>query len=75
MVRPAPGRPRRARQREQAKSNSFRGARLADGIGFWRKLRSLLALIVVTIVLGGLLAAVVAAVVGGIVLALQKALG
>ncbi|HSS10059.1 MAG TPA: hypothetical protein VLL25_09250 [Acidimicrobiales bacterium] len=52
----------------------FRGPRLNDPIGFWRRLRSIAELVFVSVILGVLLAAIVAAVVGGIVVAIQNAL-
>jgi hypothetical protein len=74
LVRPVPGRGGLARR--AAGRVSFRGrTRLADRIGFWRRLRSIIELVVVTFVLGALLATVVAAVIGAIVVALQNALG
>jgi len=52
----------------------FRRPRLTDRIGFWRRLRSTVELVVVSVILGLLLAAILAAVVAGIVVAIQNAL-
>jgi hypothetical protein len=74
LVKPVPGR-RRAEARAAARRPTFRRAgRLADRIGFWRRLRSVTEIVFMTAVLGVLLAGVVAVIVGSIVLALQKAL-
>jgi hypothetical protein len=76
LVRPVPGRGRSSsRRRKTEKRPSFRGfRRLADHIGFWRRLRSLVELVIVVAVLGALVAAVIGAIVGAVVVALQKAL-
>jgi hypothetical protein len=52
----------------------FRGPRLTDPIGFGRRFRSSVALLVVSVILGLLVAAILAAVVAGIVIAIQNAL-
>jgi hypothetical protein len=52
----------------------FRRPRLADRIGFWRRFRSSLELLVVSVILGLLLAAILASIVAGIVVAIQNAL-
>lgn len=52
----------------------FRGPRLTDPIGFWRRFRSSVALVVVSVILGLLVAAILAALVAGIVIAIQNAL-
>jgi hypothetical protein len=67
-------RPRVGRPKAPVVRRPFRGPRLTDRIGFWRRLRSVVELVFVTLVLGVLLAAIVAAVVGAIVLAVQNAL-
>lgn len=48
--------------------------RLRDPIGVWRRIRSMIELLVTTVVLGLLLAGILAAAIGAIVLALQHAL-
>jgi hypothetical protein len=62
------------RPKAPALRRPFRRPRLADQIGFWRRLRSVLELVFVSVILGFLLAAIVASVVAGIVLAIQNAL-
>jgi hypothetical protein len=52
----------------------FHGPRLTDHIGFWRRVRSSVELVVVSVILGLLLAAILAAVVAAIVVAIQNAL-
>jgi hypothetical protein len=50
------------------------GPRLTDQIGLWRRIRSSVALVVVSVILGLLLAAILAASVAAIVVAIQNAL-
>jgi hypothetical protein len=52
----------------------FHGPRLTERVGFWRRIRSSVELIVVSVILGLLLAAIVAAVIAAIVVAIQNAL-
>jgi hypothetical protein len=63
----------RRRQPRQPRP-TFRGPRLADFIGWWRRLRSIVFLIVITVILGMILAAIVAVAVGAIVVSIQHAL-
>jgi hypothetical protein len=64
----------RRRRRPKQPRPSFRGPRLADFIGWWRRLRSIVFLVVITVILGMILAAIVAVAVGAIVVGLQHAL-
>jgi hypothetical protein len=61
------GRPRQPRP-------TFGGPRLADFIGWWRRLRSIVLLVVITVILGLILAAIVAVAIGAIVVTIQHAL-
>ena len=70
----AAGTTRRRKRRPKQPRPSFRGPRLADFIGWWRRLRSIVFLVVITVILGMILAAIVAVGVGAIVVALQHAL-
>jgi hypothetical protein len=70
----AVGTGRRRRRRSKQPRPSFRGPRLADFIGWWRRLRSIVFLVVITVILGMILAAIVAVGVGAIVVAIQHAL-
>jgi hypothetical protein len=63
----------RGRGRQQPRP-SFRGPRLADCIGWWRRLRSIVFLVVITVILGLILAAIVAVAIGAIVVTIQHAL-
>jgi hypothetical protein len=67
-------RPKQRHRKAPAMRRPFRGPRLADRIGFWRRLRSSVELLVVSVILGLLLAAIVASIVAGIVVAIQNAL-
>jgi hypothetical protein len=58
----------------QALRRPIHRPRLTDRIGFWRRLRSSVELVVVSVILGLLLAAILAAVVATIVVAIQNAL-
>jgi hypothetical protein len=75
LLQPVAKVPRQAQRPRRSKRPSFHGPRLADQIGFWRRLRSVVELVVTTAVLGAIVAGVVAAIVAAIVLALQNALG
>ena len=66
--------PARQRRRPKQPRPSFRGPRLADFIGWWRRLRSIVFLVVITVILGMILAAIVAVAVGAVVVAIQHAL-
>src|SRR5579859_1652910 len=75
LLHPVAKMPRQAPRSRLAKRPKFAGPRLADRIGFWRQLRSVVELVVVIAFLGALVAGVIAAVITAIVLALQNALG
>jgi hypothetical protein len=47
---------------------------LADQIGWWRRLRSIVELVFVTVLLGAILAAILAVAIGAIVVSVQHAL-
>jgi hypothetical protein len=64
----------RRRRRPRQPRPSFRGPRLADFIGWWRRLRSIVFLVVITVILGMILAAIVAVAIGAIVVTIQHAL-
>ena len=74
--RPAAASPALSRRRRRPKQPrpSFRGPRLADFIGWWRRLRSIVFLVVITVILGMILAAIVAVAIGAIVVTIQHAL-
>jgi hypothetical protein len=72
-VGPPPAASRRRRRPRQPRP-SFRGPRLADFIGWWRRLRSVVFLVVITVMLGMILAAIVAVAIGAIVVTIQHAL-
>ncbi len=72
-VGPPPSGSRRRRRSRQPRP-SFRGPRLADFIGWWRRLRSVVFLVVITVILGMILAAIVAVAIGAIVVSIQHAL-
>ena len=75
LLHPVAKMPRQAPRLRLAKRPKFAGPRLADRIGVWRQLRSVVELAVVIAFLGALVAGVIAALVTAIVLALQNALG
>jgi len=62
------------RQTARAVRRPFHGPRLTEPVGFGRRFRSSVALVVVSVILGLLVAAILAAVVAGIVIAIQNAL-
>ncbi len=71
----APAAVERARgERARQRRPSFRGPRLADQIGAWRRARSLVELIVVTVILGAIVAAILAVAIGAIAVSIQHAL-
>lgn len=53
----------------------FGGHRVRNHAGFWRRVRSLVGLVLIGLVLAAILASVVAVIVGSIALAVQHTLG